>query len=76
MAKWTFDSTNIRSIEYIKDLKILIVEFVRDGARWEYIDLPPEVNQAFRDSPSPGKFYAAEIKGKFIGRRIDDPTED
>lgn len=75
MAKWTFDSTNIASIDYRKDLSILVVEFTK-GTLWEYLAVPPEVNQAFRDSPSPGKFYAAEIKGKYAGRKIDDPTAD
>lgn len=75
MALWTFDSTNIKGIEYRKELRILVVHFLKNGV-WEYTDVPPEVNQSFRDSPSPGKFYAAEIKGKFAGRKIDDPTED
>lgn len=72
---WEFDSTNIRGIEYRKELRILVVHFLKNGV-WEYVDVPPEVNQAFRDSPSPGKFYAAQIKGKFAGRKIDNSTED
>jgi hypothetical protein len=71
---FTFESTNIKGIDYRSDLKILIVYFVK-GAVWEYSEVPPAVNQAFRDSSSPGKFYAAEFKGKYEGRRIDDPTQ-
>lgn len=75
MAIWTLDSTNLKGIEYRKELSILVIYFVR-GPVWEYIDVPESVYLAFRDAPSPGKFYANEIKGRFAGRKIDDQTKD
>lgn len=75
MAIWTLDSTNLKGIEYRKGLDILVIYFKQKAAIWEYSSVPESVYLAFRDAPSPGKFYAAEVKGKFVGRKIDDPTD-
>lgn len=75
MAKWTFISSNVDAIEYRKELSILII-FFANGSAWEYSSVPNIVYLEFRDAPSPGKYYAAHVKGKYVGRKIDDPTED
>lgn len=75
MAIWSFDSTNIKGIDYRPELKILLVYF-NNGAVYEYQGVDAEMNRKFRDAPSPGKFYHSQIKGKYEGRRLDDQSED
>lgn len=76
MAKWTFDSELIAAIDYIPELQILIVYFKKGGV-FEYSNIPPAMNQEFRDAPSPGKFYHQHIRGNpdYMGRKIEDVAE-
>jgi hypothetical protein len=75
MALWTLDSSNLKGIEYLPELRILLVVFVK-GAVWEYGDVPDAVYREFRDAPSPGKFYASRIKGQYPARKVEDNATD
>ena len=70
MPLWTLHSSNLKGIDYLDEGGLLFVHFLK-GQVWEYSGVPRSVYLAFRDAPSAGKFYAAEIKGKYTGRLVD-----
>lgn len=39
--------------------------FFRDGGRYVYHNVPQEVFEQFKNSPSKGKFYNQYIKGRY-----------
>jgi len=57
-------SSNIKSIGYDPDAEILEVEF-KDGAVYQYEDVPKKLHLKLMKTKSPGKVFYAEIKGKF-----------
>jgi hypothetical protein len=57
-------SSNILAIGYDKDSKILHVKFVGNNV-YEYSAVPTELFEAFSGSESKGKFFAANVRGKF-----------
>ena len=61
----TLDSSTLDAIElYEPGTQILVIGF-KGGAQYRYEKIPKEVFDAFMESPSKGKFYHANIKGKF-----------
>jgi hypothetical protein len=53
------ESSNIVETEYDTSNKKLIVEF-KNGAKYEYEDVPHQVYTRFRMTESQGKFYTTE----------------
>ncbi len=78
--KWTFEgknriilrevqSSNISAIGYDEPSNTLFVEF-HGGALYEYTDFPKDLFEAFKVSPSKGKFFHSMVKGKFTYERL------
>ena len=64
MTRTSIESSNIKSVGYDPDKKILETEFSNGGV-YQYSDVPEDVYQGFIGADSPGKFLNGEIKGKF-----------
>jgi len=60
----TPDSTPIRAIRYDEERQRLLVRFV-DGDEYAYVGVPGEVHRSFVDADSKGRFFAAEISGRY-----------
>ena len=58
------ESTNIVRTEYDTATKKMITEF-KNGAKYEYEDVPHNVYTKFRMSESQGKFFTTDISKKF-----------
>jgi hypothetical protein len=63
----------LTSASYNDDLWTLSLKF-HDGSRWTYQDVPPEVYDEFITAKSQGKWYTANIKGKFGSLKEEDAT--
>lgn len=59
----TPESSNVRSICYSKGHPNVVVNL--DGVRYGYCGVPGSVVQAWLSAPSKGKFYHANVKGRF-----------
>jgi len=57
-------SSNLAKTEYDTESKKLIVEF-KNGAKYEYIDVPHQLYTQFRISESQGKFFSSKIAKSF-----------
>lgn len=57
-------SSDLASIGYDAATQTLEIEFKATGV-YRYFSVPAEVYEALRTTPSPGKFFLANIKGKF-----------
>lgn len=64
-------STQIESVGYDVAKKKLRVKFQR-GAMYEYSDVPAETYTQFTAAESAGKFFGAQIKGKFPFERLPE----
>lgn len=60
-------STNIAKIGYEKGN--LLVE-IKGGNQYRYDEVPESVYQSFMSAPSKGKFFSANIKGKYATTKI------
>ena len=61
-------SSNIASVGYDKEAKILEIEF-HHGAIYQYVDVPENVFEEFMSSPAMGSYFMNEIKSKFKCRK-------
>jgi hypothetical protein len=57
-------SSNIHSVGYHQESSTMWVIF-KDGAHYIYNGVKPAVHAALMKSPSKGKFFHANIKGKY-----------
>jgi ATP-dependent DNA helicase RecG len=57
-------SSNIASVGYEKEARILEIEF-HHGAIYQYVDVPEKVYEELMSSPSQGAYFMNEIKNKF-----------
>lgn len=57
-------STNIEAIGYDESSQTLQVEF-KNGATYQYFDVPEQVFDSLRDADSVGAYLAANIKGTY-----------
>jgi copper oxidase (laccase) domain-containing protein len=67
-------SSAIRHIHYKPELGELSVWFGPEGRRYKYFEVPPEVFDAFSAAPSRGRFFNAEIRGRYPSTLVD-PSE-
>jgi hypothetical protein len=61
MNRTQVTSSNIRSVGYDADKRLLEIEF-NSGAVYQYDEVPLEVHQGLMAAPSVGSFFASEIK--------------
>jgi lysyl-tRNA synthetase class 2 len=64
------DSTAISSIDYAARHRRLLVRF-HSGERYAYDRVPAEVHRSFIEAESKGRFFQAEILGRYPYRRLD-----
>lgn len=63
------ESSNLVETEYDTATKKLVVEF-KNGAKYEYEDVPHQLYTSFRSSESHGKFFTSEISKKFKYKKL------
>ena len=63
-------SSNIASIGYNADEKVLEVEFL-DGSIYHYFDISLEVHRAFMEASSKGRFLHMNIKGIYEFAKVE-----
>ena len=63
------ESTNIVRTEYDTATKKMITEF-KNGAKYEYEDVPHNVYTKFRMSDSQGKYFTTDISKKFKYKKV------
>jgi hypothetical protein len=62
-------SSNIKSIGYHENSGTLHVVF-HDGTHWTYDHVPPGKYERLMNSPSKGKFFHTEVKGKHQSTKL------
>jgi phage baseplate assembly protein gpV len=62
-------SSNVVKTEYDTTTKKLIVEF-KNGAKYEYDDVPHQLHVQFRMSESQGKFFSSKIAKEFKYKKL------
>jgi len=67
MEKQALESSVVRAAGYTY---VLEIEF-QSGRIYQYFDVPKTIYTAFLDSGSKGKYFNAEIRGKFPYREIE-----
>lgn len=60
----TPESANVAGFAYDEGTRVLTVEF-KDGARYNYYDIPEGVADGMRRAVSKGQFLAQNIKGVY-----------
>ena len=63
------ESTNIVRTEYDTTPKKMIAEF-KNGAKYEYEDVPHNVYTKFRLAESQGKYFTTDISKKFKYKKV------
>lgn len=63
-------SKTIKGIEYDKESLVLRVQFIGDRI-YRYSDVSPEFHSTFLNAKSKGKFFYANIRGKFEYQKED-----
>jgi KTSC domain/DnaJ domain len=58
----TLKSSNVKWVDYITDLQILVVRF-KDSSVYFYFDVPKNVHNQFQKSDSPGRFVNQNLRG-------------
>ena len=62
-------SSNIESIGYNSDIRVLTVVF-RDGGTYEYQQVPLWVFNHLRDATSKGQYFHRFIKGQYVCKKV------
>lgn len=63
------DSSMITSFGFDPIVSTLEIEF-KNGAVWQYFDVPESVYYEMRSAGSCGKFYHSSIKGQFAESQV------
>lgn len=71
----TVASSLIAAIEYNPETFELIIHWNKGGQQ-SYYNVPESVHKAFVEAESVGKFYNAEIKGKYAAPVSEPPTNE
>ena len=64
ISRQPVSSSDIASFGYDPENEILEIEFHATGV-YRYFSVPAEIFETLRSTPSPGKFFLKNIKGKF-----------
>ena len=62
-------SSNLAAIGYDAEARELRVQF-QSGHIYSYVEVPPETWAQFQAAESKGRFYGAEIKGKYPTEKV------
>ena len=62
-------SSNIKSIAYNEEQRVLEIEFVRGGI-YAYSNVPKDVYESLKNAPSTGKYFIKYIKEIFACKRV------
>lgn len=62
-------SSDIASVGYDPATETLEIEFKATGL-YRYFSVPADLYQSLLATPSPGKFFLANIKGKFAWEKV------
>ncbi len=65
----SLSSSNVSGIHYDKNTETLTVEFT-SGGRYAYKGVPEDVYDDFLSAPSPGSFFADNVKGSYAYTRV------
>jgi hypothetical protein len=68
MDRQAIVSSTIAAVGYDENTGTLEVEF-SDGKVYEYQGVPKDVYEAFMNSDSKGRFFAAQIRGGYLTSR-------
>ena len=63
------NSSDIASIGYDASTQTLEIEFHATGL-YRYFSVPKTVADEFRATPSPGKYFLQQIKGKYAWEKV------
>lgn len=69
IAKSWHGSKNVMDVTYDAEAQRLVVSF--KGGDYEFLEFPPEAHMAFDTAESPGKHFAAHIKGKYPSVKLE-----
>jgi hypothetical protein len=69
MIRQSVLSSNLRSVGYDPELKILEVEF-QEGRVYSYKNVPNDIFEGLINAPSKGKFFAHYIRDRFSTKRL------
>lgn len=61
-------SSNLAAASYDDATRTLTIKF-NSGATWAYAEVPRTIYDGLVDAKSAGQFFAAKIRGQFVGRR-------
>jgi hypothetical protein len=67
-------SSDLASIGYDPASQTLEIEFKATGV-YHYFSVPADIYESLRTTPSPGKFFLANIKGKFAWEKTSTPLQ-
>jgi hypothetical protein len=71
MQRSTVTSSNIASIGYDPQAKILEVEFHGSGAVYQYREVPQDVADQFIKAESAGRFFQTYIRANYEYARVN-----
>jgi hypothetical protein len=69
------ESKNIKSIGYNANTRTLRIEF-KQGSFYDYAGVPPEIFQQIMVAESKGKFFRAEIKGRYAFNKVEETVKE
>lgn len=73
MRRERLDSSSVASAGYDAAARVLEVEF-RNGGVYQYLDVPGDEYDEFREADSKGRFLNTEIKPRHRYRRLRKPN--
>jgi hypothetical protein len=68
------ESSSIANVGYNARQRILDIQF-HSGAVYRYSTVPKEVHAQFLKAPSKGRYFSAQIRGKYPFQRLRGPTQ-
>lgn len=74
MTRQPVQSSNIVSIGYDAEQRAMEIEFVR-GAVYRYDNVPAEEHAALISASSAGRYFAANIRGRYDGKKVEAEDE-
>lgn len=69
MIRRPVQSSNLRTVGYDKETKILEIEFIKGGV-YQYFDVSESVYLELVSADSKGTYFQKHIRGRFRYRRI------
>lgn len=69
MEMKTVQSSNLNAVGYEPESSTLRVEF-KNGGVYDYSDVPAGAHAELMEAPSPGSFYAAQIRKQYDSKKV------